>query len=307
MKIERLLAIITFLMNRDVVTGKVLAEKFEVTERTIQRDIESINMAGIPIVSLRGVQGGYKIMDHYRLGKQTTTKGDLESLMFALSSLNTAVDHEHVNQTLEKIRSLNRQQHSQEVSVDFGIAKEDDVVQRNKHLLEAAIKASKQVSFHYTNAKNHTSIKIVEPVQLKFKWYAWYLVGYLPIKDTYNVYKLPRMTDVQLMASNCVKTYDDKIDWFEEVIEDKRDMTKVILNCPKTSFVSFREHFHRLKVIESNEDFYTVSIYVIESERLWFALLLSFSDEVKVIEPKHIKERLFTHAKKIVNFEIPDK
>ena len=73
MKIDRMLTIIVMLLNRDRVSAKELSEKFEVSVRTIYRDIDTINMAGIPIISYPGNNGGFGIMENYKLNHQLMT------------------------------------------------------------------------------------------------------------------------------------------------------------------------------------------------------------------------------------------
>lgn len=309
MKIDRLLGIITYLLNRDQVSGKQLADKFEVSERTIQRDIESINMAGIPILSLRGATGGYKILDTYRLSKQTATSNDVEAIRMALETLGTALHHENIDQTLEKVHSLKRSGDTSPISVDFGVAKENVKVANYLQEIEKAINTKKQIIFDYNNASNHKRQHQVEPVSLKFKWYAWYLAGYAIHKKEYRIYKLPRMTNLEVTEDACSNLPTDNKDLFEELIKkDTREFTKLIVKCKKEVFTCFHEHFHQLQILSEGPSYYQISLDIIESERLWFALMLSFGNDIKILEPQHIRERILGHGKNIIkNYEKPDR
>lgn len=87
MRIDRLLSIIVYLLNRDLVIARELAEKYGVTPRTIQRDIEAICLAGIPIMSVQGPHGGYGIMETYKMDRQLVTVDDLFYIITALSGI----------------------------------------------------------------------------------------------------------------------------------------------------------------------------------------------------------------------------
>lgn len=298
MKIERLLAIITYLLNRDLVTCKTLAEKFEVTERTIQRDIESINLAGIPVVSIRGSSGGYQILDTFKFSKQPISSGDMSSIKLALETLNTASIRDYSN-LVEKVESIEGKA-SHHVSVDMGVARENDLVQDNYKIIETAIQDNRVIEFKYTNALNQESFKRLEPLKLTFKWYAWYMIGY---SDKYKIYKLARMNDISLKGFYKTSHPSD----IEGLLADKRAMTRLTIKCHKTCFVSFNEYFHRLDIISKDHDHYLVSLDVIESERMWFGLLLSFGDDIEILSPRHIRQRVHEQVCKIKNlYTIPD-
>lgn len=309
MKIDRLLGIITYLLNRDIVTCKQLASKFEVTERTIQRDIESINMAGIPIVSLRGTNGGYKILDHFRFSKQTISRSDLSTIRLALESLSSVLLVKDGSELAEKVGSIHRTEKDNKISIDFGVASENPRVVDNFKLMSEAIQNNRLVEFTYTSSSNYTSQKVLEPVALKFKWYAWYIVCYIPEKDEYRIYKMSRISNLRVSPTETAHEHKDIDTIFDRLMnKDSRIPTKVEIRVPLSIFVSFNEYFHKLKILSKDHEYAIISIDVFENERMWFAFLLSFCDEIEIIEPQHIKSKIYNHSKKILEkFEIPDK
>ncbi|MFZ5354034.1 MAG: helix-turn-helix transcriptional regulator [Bacillota bacterium] len=308
MKIDRLLAIITYLLNHDLVTGRHLAEKFGVTERTIQRDVDTINLAGIPILSIRGTNGGYKIMDTYRLGKQTATDKDLESITMALRSLNSALDNQKLQNTLEKAISIAPSKRASYINIDFSIAKENKKISKHIKVIEEAIKLKLKIEISYTNAGNYTTKRVVEPVSLEFKWYTWYLVAYCTECCEYRIFKLIRIAHVKLTDNHFVDRHSENSSLFDQLMNrDRRKTTKVAIKCDKDIITAVEEYLSGAKIVEAAEEFYMVELNVMESERLWFAFLLSFGDKVKIIEPEHIKKSVVEHCKKIIDrYEIPD-
>lgn len=309
MKIERLLGIITFLLNREVVTGKYLAEKFEVSERSIQRDIESINMAGIPIVSLRGAKGGYQIMDHFRFSKQTTTDDDLTAIKKALETWNSVIDHDKAQSTLEKINSLSTSNQTTPLSVDFSVVKENKKVQAYLSLIEQAITHHKVLEFIYTNASNNEKKHVIEPVTLKFKWYAWYLIGFHKEKEQYFIYKISRMSELVSQNQSFEPIHCKQTDYFEQLMQnDSRTATLLVVKMKRSIFVSFSEYFNSFSIIFEDDKYIEVELHVIETERYWFALLLSFGVDIEVMSPLSIRQKFYNHSKKIVTlYDKPDR
>ncbi|MCM1989574.1 helix-turn-helix transcriptional regulator [Oceanirhabdus seepicola] len=309
MKIDRLLAIITYLLNRDVVTGKYLAEKFDVSERTIQRDVETINLAGIPITSIRGSNGGYKILDTYRLSKQTSTEKDLESITLALRSLNSAMEDERVSDTLEKVKSIGSSKTSSSITVDFGVAKENKKVVEYIKIMENAISNKIRIEFSYINAENYATLRTVEPISLKFKWYSWYLVAYCTEKNQYRIFKLMRMENLKQTNLQFANNHDNNPNLFDDLMNrDNRKYIDIVFRCNKSISTAISEYMPGVKFTEMTGENYKAELTVTENERMWFAFMLSFGDDIEVIEPEHLQRRLVEHAKKIINkYEIPDK
>lgn len=308
MKIDRMLAIVTYLLNHDVVTGKYLAEKFEVSERTIQRDIDTINLTGIPVASVRGVNGGYRILETYKLSKQTATEKDFASITLALRSLSSAFDDKQITNALEKITSIAPAKASSHINVDFGIAKENKLVVAHMKKIEEAISNRLRIDITYTNSESYTTTRVVEPISLEFKWYSWYLVAYCVEKDQYRVFKLARITDLRLTQAPFTKDHSHRLNLFEELIsQDHRKATRLVLQGKKEIAAGVSEYLPGVTFIEVTEKSFAAELHVIESERMWFAFILSFGDDIEIQEPEHIKQRLLEHSKKIIKkYEIPD-
>ncbi len=135
MKIDRLLAITMFLLNRETVSASALAERFEVSKRTIQRDIDTLNQAGIPITSVYGVEGGYEIMDGFKLTKQIAGVDDYLNIIIALKGLSTAYESQKINETLDKALYA-MQGGEQQIFIDFSAAREGTLVNEYLHIIE---------------------------------------------------------------------------------------------------------------------------------------------------------------------------
>ena len=124
MKIDRLLGITIYLLNNKKISAKVLANKFEVSLRTIQRDIDTLNKAGIPVVSFFGMDGGYEILDSFKMDKQLVGNNDYSNIISALQGLVSAYESPKIEITLEKIKSLLNNKTNLNINLDFSVLKE---------------------------------------------------------------------------------------------------------------------------------------------------------------------------------------
>ncbi|WP_168123807.1 WYL domain-containing protein [Paenibacillus sp. HB172176] len=165
MKLDRLLAITMALLNQTRVSATDLANRFEVSLRTIYRDMESINQAGIPIVSYPGADGGYDIMSGYRIDKQLLSLDDFTSIITALRGIQSATESPDIESLLERFGALRPPNPSQavhdhgSVDLDFKLTPND----REKFtVLQNAIKSLRLVRFHYLDGQGNDSERKVE-------------------------------------------------------------------------------------------------------------------------------------------------
>ena len=206
MKIDRLMGIVVYLLNHGRTSAKKLAEEFEVSSRTIIRDLESLDQAGIPIQSFYGVEGGYQIMDGFVFDKQVATSHEYDWIVTALKGMASAYASKNLKQALAKMQSIS---HTRDiaVSVDLGAASEDDKTNEQLMLLEDAIEEKCVVRFSYTNSHDEVKDIQVEPVCLQYKWYNWYLIGYYEKYQDYCMFKLVRMDSLQATDIKFTKTH----------------------------------------------------------------------------------------------------
>lgn len=155
MKIDRLIGITMYLLNRNIVSARELADKFEVSVRTIVRDVEALSMAGIPISSSTGASGGYEILDTFKLNKQITNMDDYLFIITALKGMCSAYDNKKLETTLEKLlAAYEHKNNNQRVFLDFGVVKEGENIPEYIQVFEDAISAEYMVEFDYTDSEN---------------------------------------------------------------------------------------------------------------------------------------------------------
>lgn len=103
MKIDRMIGILSILLQKEKVTAPYLAEKFEVSRRTINRDIEALCMAGIPLVTETGANGGISIIENYKIDRALLTTSDMQAILAGLRSLDSVSGTNRYAQLMEKL------------------------------------------------------------------------------------------------------------------------------------------------------------------------------------------------------------
>lgn len=206
MKIDRLIAIVMVLMERDIVASSELAEMFEVSLRTIYRDIETIGKAGIPIMSSTGPGGGVGIMDSYKMEKRLFSASDITALLMGLGHMRSSLPSDKLVHTLAKIRGMIPDDEYKKLEIRANQIKIDITPWHGKCLLPQiletvrfALENGQVIRFQYSTRKNIESLREVEPCRLLLKDMHWYLQGYCRMRQDYRNFKLSRMRDICLL------------------------------------------------------------------------------------------------------------
>lgn len=298
-KIDRLYAITMYLLNNGKATARELSIKFEVTVRTIQRDIDSICQAGIPVVAETGVNGGYYISENWRMDAHTATTEDYSNILTALKGYYSAMNSSKINGTIEKITSLIKNPND-EIILDFSVLREGD--NQLMQILQNAIKTKHLISFEYTNTDSITRIHTVEPIAMIYRWYAWYLLAYSTVKYDYRTYKLIRMRDakiVDVLITNVHKSAEEILRDNDKKIPQKH--TEITVHCKSKVRAKAFEYLNGKITNEYDNGDCDMTLYVIENEHLWFGMLLSLGDGIEIIAPEHIRNLILETAKRIVS------
>ncbi len=294
MKIDRLIGITMYLLNRNIVPAKELAERFEVSIRTIVRDIEALTMAGIPVSSSTGAAGGYEILDTFKLNKQITTVEDYLSVITALKAVCSAYDNKHLNATLEMMLATGHNtDDEQRVFIDFGVVTEDGVISNYVRMLEGAIERTRVAAFEYTDSTGRTNSRTVEPLALNYRWYAWYLLGYCRYKNDYRFFKLNRISQLRIMEDVFLHNHGSIPELLErQWNSDSRSCIAVKLICKAEARVAVTEYLKPRIIEQFDNGDLLMEIHAVENERIWYSLLMGFGGDVSVLEPQCVVDMI---------------
>ncbi len=197
MKLERMIGILSILLQHQKVTAPYLAEKFEVSRRTINRDIEALCIAGIPLVTEPGVNGGVSIMDGYKIDRTLLSRTDMQAILAGLRSLDSVSGTSRYAQLMEKLSagSSNLLAGDTHILIDLSSWYKASLSPKIE-LLHDAITCGRKVSFTYFAPKGESQ-RTVEPYDLIFQWSNWYLWGWCEERKDFRLFKLGRMTGLQ--------------------------------------------------------------------------------------------------------------
>ena len=168
MKISRLFSILIILLNQKNVTASQLAEKFEVSVRTIYRDIEMLSAAGIPVYTTQGMNGGISIMENFTLNRTMLSEEEQKEIIFALNSFHDA-QYPDINSALEKIKNIFQANASDWISIDFTPWGANSNEKHKFSDIKNAILQNRVLKINYINAQNKKSIRFIEPLKMEFK------------------------------------------------------------------------------------------------------------------------------------------
>lgn len=195
MKIDRLIGIITTLQQKGKVTAEYLARRYEVSVRTISRDIEDICKAGIPIVTSQGRSGGISLMEGFSLDTTLFTESELSSILAGLKSLDSVSNSNSARLLADKLGkgSLSVDEH---IVIDLASFYKDDLA-RKIEIIDGAIKSRRRIRFRYYYDRGESS-KLIEPYLILFKWSSWYVFGYCTERKDFRMYKLLRLWELEV-------------------------------------------------------------------------------------------------------------
>ena len=197
MKIDRLIGILSVLLQKEKMTAPELAEKFEVSRRTINRDIEDLCKAGIPIQTSQGTGGGISIMKGYRLDRTILTSKDMQMILAGLRSLDSVSGSSYYCQLMEKIRTGSSEFISGRDSILIDLSSwYGDSLTPKIETIQDAVENRHLVRFQYY-APSGESERTVEPYFLVFRWSSWYLWGWCKDRKDFRMFKLNRMDRIQ--------------------------------------------------------------------------------------------------------------
>lgn len=298
MKIDRLIGIITLLLQRDKITAPELAERFEVSRRTINRDIEDICKAGIPLVTTQGYGGGISISDGYKLEKSFFTNDELQTVLSALKGIDSVAKDSYSAKILEKLSAVDSRLNIDDtVIIDLASHYKEPITEKIEQI-KIAIKRFRKISFKYQSERGDGA-RIIEPYKIVFKWSAWYVFGFCLERNDYRLFKLNRLSVLKVTNESFVK---------REVPTELLEFNNYF-NSPNYLLKALFEPSEKYRLIDE----YGIDCFSENSDgRIYFERdfvsyknmqewVFSFGDKVTVLAPKKLCNDVIQNAKNILD------
>lgn len=295
MKTDRLLAITLHLINHKQATARELSERFEVSLRTIQRDIESLATAGIPIYADRGRDGGYRILENYSVDRQFFTTKELGALTSLVGRLNNLLGQSGLRAAEEKLRHLsgikgNKRIH-EPLILDFTPWGLDERTKALFRTVYRAVEDSQVLQLRYATSRGDKTSRQLEPLSVIIKGSAWYVYGFCRLRQAPRLFKLTRIIEATPVPLYFVP--DDHQPYRDEMgrVDDSRPQTLFVLRfAPSargrvTDFVS-SDNVHDMP------DGTIMGFFPFPEDEWVYSWILSFGPLVEVLEPPHARDRV---------------
>jgi len=297
MKVDRLIGIIMLLLDKERIGARELADMFEVSPRTIYRDIDAVNMAGIPVFSTPGVGGGFEIMENYKIDKKLFTTADLSAILTGLSSLSDMMRGDELVNALAKVKSFIPADRAKEIElktnqvhIDLSPWMDNGNAQPLLETIKAALRESKLLSFDYADRHGNKTSRTAEPYRLVLKGGRWYFQGYCRKSKDFRLFRLSRIANLQMLGESFTardnkKPQLDFTDFLASV------QSKILLRIHKSAMDRALDYCAYESFTPDGDDHYVVSFPFIEND-YYYNILFGFGDKCECLEPLHIRKEM---------------
>ena len=297
MKIDRLIGILSILLQKEKITAPELAEKFEVSRRTISRDIEALCKAGIPIVTEQGQNGGISIMEGYKIDSTLLTSSDMQVILAGLRSLDSVSGTNQVAQLMEKLSAgaSTLMPGAQNILIDLSSWYKESLAPKIEQIRKA-MDEHHTLFFRYYAPKGESQ-RNIEPYYLIFRWSSWYVWGYCREREDYRLFKLNRMEDLEIGEAFTMRSVPLP-DLHNERIFPGGIRVKALFE-PECKWRLVEEF--GTGCFEEQKDgklLFHADYTDVENLLTW---LMTFRDKVILLEPKELREELVDSLRKTAN------
>lgn len=297
MKISRIVSIITILLDKKRISAQELAELFEVSLRTIYRDIDAINLAGIPVHATPGVGGGFEIMQNYKITNNVFSATDLSTILIGLSGLTNMVESQELINTLVKVKSFIPVEREADISlktnqiqIDLSQWQTDRNVQSGLKSIKKALKNNQLIAFSYTNPRGQQTERKVEPYQIVLKGNQWYCYGYCHQRQAFRLFKLGRMSNLTVeLTSFEPRSFEQPVFDFTEIWETI--YTTIKLRVHQSVMDRVLDYCSLEAFSAEKDDYYLVDFPFVATD-YYYSVLLSFGNKCECLAPMEVREEI---------------
>jgi predicted DNA-binding transcriptional regulator YafY len=297
MKVDRLVSIIMLLLEKERIGAQELADMFEVSPRTIYRDMDAINMAGIPVRGASGVGGGFEIMHDYKIDRKLFSAADLSAILMGLSSLSNMIRGNDLVNALAKVKSFIPAGKAKDIElkvnqlfIDLSPWMGNRNIQSYLEIIKTALQESRLLSFEYADRYGNKTARTAEPYQLVLKSSHWYWHAYCYKRHDFRLFKLSRTSNLQIREElftprDYQKPQLDLTDIVATMETDIKIRIHKSVMDKALDYCSY-EHF-----IPDGDAHYIVSFPFIEND-YFYNILFSFGDKCECLEPLHVRREI---------------
>jgi len=281
-------------MQKKKVTAKELADKFEVSTRTIYRDIEILSRANIPVYATKGKDGGIELLEEYVLNKTILSEEEQNQILFALQGMRK-VNGQNERDVLEKLSTLFNKKVNDWIKIDFSNWGKSYLQEEKFDMIKAAILNKHTIEFIYYNSKGDKTKRIVEPLQICFKDKSWYLIAYCRIKQDYRIFKITRIKEIKVLEEHFERELP------KEKKEEQYSFEIISLELEINKDMAYRvyDEFETSKITKKDDGNFIIKVEYPDNEWV-YGYILSFGEYVKILSPDKAKTIIKNKLEKIL-------
>ena len=291
---SRLFKILYYLLDKGTVTAPELAKKFEVSVRTIYRDIDMLSGAGIPVYTTTGHGGGIHLLDNFVLKKSLLSEQEMQDILIGVQSL-SAVQYPDTDGVMSKLKATFQIAESDWIEIDF--SRWGSIVEKEKQyfeMLKRSILGRQEIQFLYYNSLGEVSQRRCQPLKLVYKDKAWYLYAYCLKRNDYRLFRISRIKEL-LVTDQYFKSHSEMKESVFPLMEEMGKPITIELSFPKE--VSYRVYdTFEDDVIKWNGQEIRVNVTLPETEWL-YSFIMSFGNQISILYPVSLKEKIIERYK----------
>lgn len=291
---SRLFKILYYLLDKGTVTAPELAKKFEVSVRTIYRDIDMLSGAGIPVYTTTGHGGGIHLFDNFVLKKSLLSEQEMQDILIGVQSL-SAVQYPDTDGVMSKLKATFQIAESDWIEIDF--SRWGSIVEKEKQyfeMLKRSILGRQEIQFLYYNSLGEVSQRRCQPLKMVYKDKAWYLYAYCLKRNDYRLFRISRIKEL-LVTDQYFKSHSEMKESVFSLMEEMGKPITIELSFPKE--VSYRVYdTFEDDVIKWNGQEIRVNVTLPETEWL-YSFIMSFGNQISILYPISLKKKIIERYK----------
>lgn len=296
MKVDRLISIIIILLDKERISAQKLADMFEVSLRTIYRDIDAIDRAGIPVRAISGVGGGFEIMPKYKIDRQVFSIADLSTILLGLSNLSNMMHDDELRNALIKVKSFipadkakDIELKTNQIHIDLSSWMGNSDIQSYLETSKMALEENRLLSFEYIAHHGNKTVRTIEPYQLVLKNNHWYLHGFCHKRNDFRLFRLSRMSNLHLEEIFTPREHQKPQLEFTDILATMQ--TEIKIRIHKSVLDRVLDYCSYECFLPDGDEHYIVCFPFVEND-YHYDILLSFGNKCECLEPLRIRTEM---------------
>ena len=295
MKYQVMIKMLLLLTSRRKVTAREIAERFEISVRSVYRYVEELNVAGVPIDVVRGRYGGIFIADTFKLPSGFFTRGEYAAVENALTAMLSTMSDEDLISALEKLKRQQKADRRElsvcgNIIVDGGAWADLGKFPQKMKVCEQAVKDCLWLEIDYISRDGEHSKRVIDPYVLILKQNVWYVYAFCHTRQDFRTFKIGRIKGARFTGRGFTKEEIDRRDIPLNFEYTSEQLVPVTLEIAANA-VADVEEWLGVDNIEPRGNGLVANVSLPDDGML-VDKILGYGGKVKVVAPADLKKRV---------------